>query len=489
VSDDRRWIRSQRAAVVELDEDVLLVGRDGSVRRLAGDSAELAREAIELFGRPHSESELVAHVEALAGPLGDRVTVVRELVALLAETGAIARGTVEVAGVPASGGGNVVVLVSGAIAAASVPAFVVALQRRGYTVEVALTETATHFVALDGLAAIVRREPHTSLWPRDPHAPVPHVALARWADLVVVYPASATTIARIAHGDFSELASAVALTTRAPVVLVPSMNAAMLEAVGVQRNLEQLRADGFAIVAGVPSQEVADAPPVRDTIAGAAPAPGEVAATIDALRAAGLLHRRAAERAASATLWDGAYRHDARLLPWVSEACDEDIARELANHAPPPAQLLDVGCGLGQVARHAAKRGYRAVATDISEIALALASGEARDTDVVWLRDDICASALAGTFGVVVDRASLHVLPSARLPAWAAAMHRLTAPGSVLIVKAHQDGVAGVTTSWSAGRLAKLLPGFAVVHQAPATLPASTGPGSIPSILVVLRRT
>ncbi len=484
----QRWVRSLRAAVVELGDDLLLVGRDGSVRKLAGDSADLAREVIAYLGKAHTERELVAHLEALTGPLGERVGVVRELVALLAEVGVITRTSADdESAVPPGRGANVVVAVTGAIAASAAPAFVSALQRRGYTVEVVVTQTAKQFVSLGELAVIARREPTTSLWPVTAHAPVPHVALAQWADLVVVYPASATTIARIANGDFSELASAVALTTRAPVVVVPSMNVDMLDSNAVQRNLEQLRADGIAIVGGVPSYEVADDPKLRTALAGAAPPPAEVAATIDALRTAGLLHRRTTDVAAAATMWDGAYRHDATLLPWVKAECDEDVARELASHAPPPARLLDVGCGLGQIARHAARRGYRVVATDISEVALALASRET--SEIVWLRDDICASALAGTFDVVVDRASLHVLPSARLGAWAATMHRLTAPGSVLIVKAHRDGVGGATTSWSADRLAQLLPGFARVRDAAAELPGLTGPAPVASILAVLRRT
>jgi hypothetical protein len=59
----------------------------------------------------------------------------------------------------------------------------------------------------------------------------------------------------------------------------------------------------------------------------------------------------------------------------------------------------------------------------------------------------------------------------------------------VLIVKAHRDGIAGATTSWSADRLAKLLPGFEVVSRSTTELPGLTGPDAIPSILVVLRRT
>ncbi|NVB81327.1 MAG: methyltransferase domain-containing protein [Kofleriaceae bacterium] len=489
MSDDgsQRWVRSQRAAVVEIDEDILLVARDGTVRKLSGESAELAREVIAFFARPRNERELLRHLEVIAGPLGDRAAVVRQLVALLAEVGALTRERDEHA-IPSGRGANVVVVVSGAIAATGAPAFVIALQRRGYTVEVVLTHAATRFVAIDALGAIVQREVKTSMWPTAPHVPVPHVALAHWAELVVFYPASATMLSRLAAGDFSELGSAIALTTRAPVVVVPSMNVDMALAVAVQRNLEELRADGFTFVSGVPSQEVAEAPAVRTTLAGAAPAPGEVAATIDALRTAGLLKRRDVDPAAPTTLWDGVYRRDAKLLPWVKDRVDDDIAAALAHHAPPPGRLLDVGCGLGQIARHAAQRGYRVVATDISEAALGVASRDAADTDIVWVRDDICASSLAGTFRVIVDRASLHVLPASRLHAWAISMHRLTSPGSILIVKAHRDGVAGATTGWSAERFVSLLSGFELVTQASAELPGLESPAPIPSILAVLRR-
>src|SRR5439155_14677548 len=102
----------------------------------------------------------------------------------------------------------------------------------------------------------------------------------------------------------------------------------------VQRNLDQLRADGFAIVHGVPSHEVSDAPSVRDATGGAAPAPGEVVATIETLRGMGLLAPRQ-------TGWDHAYR--AMHVPWASDSCDPDIAAALAEHAP-SGRLLDLGC-------------------------------------------------------------------------------------------------------------------------------------------------
>ena len=503
-----RWVRSQWAAVADAGDDLLLVARDASVRRLEGDSAELARVVIAFLARPQDEAAVIEHVESLAGPLGDRRQVVRDLVRVLVEAGALTRaGTAASAasGMAAGMGQNVVVGITGAIAATHAPALITALQRRGHTVEVALTATAQRFVSLDALGAIAGREIHSSIWPSRPHAPAPHVALARWADLVIVYPASATTIGRIANGDFSDLVAAIALTTRAPVVVAPSMNIAMLEAPAVQRNLELLRADGVVVLHGVPSQEVADAPATRSSVTGAAAAPGEVAATIDALRAAGMLRRREAARAASPSTWDAVYRTAAGgalrsdglpLVPWASDACDADIAAVLAgqraadsvaaNAGVRSRALLDVGCGLGQVARHALALGYRVTATDVSVVALELAA--AAEPAITWLRDDICASALVGIYDVIVDRATLHTLPRARVHGWATSLRRLLAPGGVVIVKTHRDGIANVTTGWRGDAIAALLPDLELVSAQDAELPGITTPTPIPSTLVLLRR-
>jgi 3-polyprenyl-4-hydroxybenzoate decarboxylase len=471
----KTWVRSQRAAAVDVGDRVVLLGGDGVVRAIEGESAALARTVLAYVDTPRTLDAIVAHVEARSGEPGAR-PIVEQLVEVLRGSGAISGVDVAANDDTARGAGlrrrgNVVVGISGAVAASHAPAFVVALQRRGWTVEVALTPAAQRFVATDALAALVRRAPHVSMWPDAPHAPVPHVALAAWADLVVVYPASATTIARLAAGDFSDVVAATALATRAPVVIVPSMNAAMLEAAAVQRNLDQLRADGFAIVHGVPSLEAADAPAVRTATGGAAPAPGEVAAAIDALLGAGAIAGR--DRGTGVRAWDEMYRRP--LVPWASETCDADLASALVHHAPPPARLLDLGCGLGQVAKHAAGLGYRVVATDISEVALA----RARDaSDVVWLRDDICASALAGPFDVIVDRAVLHALPAQRVAAWAAAIDRLAAEHATVIVKVHADKAPRV----------EQLDGFQIVEQADAELPGIVDATPVPSRLLVLKR-
>ena len=465
---EERWVRSQRAAAVDVGARLVLVGGGAGgegVRAIDGDGAEVAREVLAFCAVPRSVGEIVDHVVALSGgERGHTATIVGQLVELLRSAGAL---------VPAvqrderARRGRLVVCASGALAASHAPAFVAAMQRRGWTVECALTEAAARFVAVDALEAVLQRAVHLGMWPVAPHAPVPHVALAAWAELVVVYPASATTIARIAHGDFGDLVAATVLTTRAPVVIVPSMAGEMLAAAAVERNLDQLRADGFAIVHGVPSEEAADAPALREPRASAAPAPGETAATIDAL--ANML-------AGPTHTWDAAYRK--ALVPWASEGCDPDLAGALVHHAAPPGRLLDVGCGLGQIARHAAGLGYRVVATDTSETALARARSEPGGEDIVWVRDDICASALQGPFDVIVDRAVMHALPAARVGAWAAAIQRLAAPGATVIVKAHAD---------KAARVAKLT-GFQVVEEVDAELPGIVDATPITSRLVVLRR-
>src|SRR5262245_23012794 len=80
-------IRSPRRTIVVAAGYLRLVARDGSVRRLDGDSAELARVVLAFFATPHAEAELIAHIESLAGELGERRGVVLELVSLLGEVG------------------------------------------------------------------------------------------------------------------------------------------------------------------------------------------------------------------------------------------------------------------------------------------------------------------------------------------------------------------------------------------------------------------
>lgn len=489
-------VRADTARIVEVGGALCLIGPDARVHRVDGDSAGLVRRVIELIARPAARDAIVETISRDAG--SDAGAIVDQVLDLLRTTG-VARVTTAAAAAPIESAGrapraNIVVGVTGAIGAIGAPQLVMALQRRGFTVEVAMSRAARRFVSASALGAIAQREVHRSIWPASPLQPVPHVALAAWADAMVIYPASATTIARLAHGEFSDLVAAIALTTRAPVVVCPAMNPAMAEAPAAARNLDQLRADGFAIVHGPPALEVAEAPALRAPVGSGAPPPGEVAATLDALLTAAALPRRAAATAPPATgaEWDGVYAGltaagDDGRLPWVTDECDPDLVAALAAHAPPPGTLLDAGCGLGQVARHAAAAGYQVVAADVSEAALALARRHA-STGIVWLRDDLAASALAGGFAVVVDRACLHTLPRARHVAWAAAMRRLVDPGGVLVVKTHRPGAPYATAAFTPEALTALLAGFTPIAITESTIPGTRVATPAQAWLGVFRR-
>src|SRR5678816_2580275 len=99
---------------------------------------------------------------------------------------------------------------------------------------------------------------------------------AEWADLVVVCPASATTVSRIATGDCSDLVAAIVAATRAPVVVVPSMNDAMYGSPAVAANLQTLRDHGRYVVHPALGVEVAHRPHARTAMLGPAPPAGAV---------------------------------------------------------------------------------------------------------------------------------------------------------------------------------------------------------------------
>src|SRR5262249_55788498 len=99
---------------------------------------------------------------------------------------------------------------------------------------------------------------------------------AEWTELVVVCPASATTLSRIATGDCSDLVAAIVAATRAPVIVVPSMNEAMYGSPAVQANLQTLRDHGRYLVHPALGLEVAHAPHARRAMLGPAPPAGAV---------------------------------------------------------------------------------------------------------------------------------------------------------------------------------------------------------------------
>jgi hypothetical protein len=269
--------RAPIVRIVDRADTLTVLGPHGA-RVLSGSSAELARVVLALHARPLARDELLAELARRADgdiPAG----VVDELLALLVADGVLVEPGPEKS--TPLGGRRVVLAISGAAAAVDAPALVRGLHAIGCEVRVALTKSANQFVGVAALQALTHHQVWTSLWQRDARMPVPHIGLAEWAELVLVCPATATTIARIATGDCSDLVSAIATATRAPVVVVPSMNDAMYASPAVQRNLDTLRADGRALVHPALGFEVAHDPAARRAMLGSAPPP---AAVVDIVR-------------------------------------------------------------------------------------------------------------------------------------------------------------------------------------------------------------
>jgi phosphopantothenoylcysteine decarboxylase/phosphopantothenate--cysteine ligase len=152
------------------------------------------------------------------------------------------------------GGRRVLLAVSGGVAAYKSAYLARRLVESGAEVRVILTESALEFVGPQTFAAITGSQPYTDLFGQGSVSP--HTDLARWADLIVVAPATAATLSRLAHGLSEDLLSATLIASEAPVLLAPAMHTEMWEHPATQRNIETLRGDGHYFV-GPESGELA----------------------------------------------------------------------------------------------------------------------------------------------------------------------------------------------------------------------------------------
>ena len=160
--------------------------------------------------------------------------------------------TVQPAAAPAPLSGRTIVLgVSGSIAAYKAVEVTSRLVQAGAAVEVVMTEAATKFIGPLTFRGITGREPFVDLWATaGPHAE-PHVALGRRADLYLIVPASASTIARIAHGIADDFVSLTALAMRGPVLIAPAMDALMWANAATQENVATLQRRGIEFLGPV----------------------------------------------------------------------------------------------------------------------------------------------------------------------------------------------------------------------------------------------
>ena len=143
-------------------------------------------------------------------------------------------------------GRRVLLAVTGGVAAYKSAFLARRLVEAGVELEVILTDSATEFIGAQTFAAITGRQPHRSLF--DDESVSPHTELARWCDAIVVAPATAATIARIANGLSSDLLTATLLASESPVLMAPAMHSEMWEHPATQRNIETLLSDGYRMV-------------------------------------------------------------------------------------------------------------------------------------------------------------------------------------------------------------------------------------------------
>jgi phosphopantothenoylcysteine decarboxylase/phosphopantothenate--cysteine ligase len=143
---------------------------------------------------------------------------------------------------------RILLIVGGGIAAYKAAELIRLLRKEGHEVTPVLTEGGSHFVTPMSLAALAESPVFTSLWDLKDEAEMGHIQLSRAADLVLVAPATADLIARMASGQANDLATTLLLATDKPVVIAPAMNVRMWQHAATQRNIERLKADGITVL-------------------------------------------------------------------------------------------------------------------------------------------------------------------------------------------------------------------------------------------------
>ena len=176
---------------------------------------------------------------------------------------------------------RVVLIIGGGIAAYKSLDLIRRLRERGYGVRCVLTAAAQKFVTPLAAGALAGEPAFTDLFDPKSELDVGHIRLARDCDLVVVAPATADLMAKMAGGHADDLATAVLLATDKPVLLAPAMNPRMWSHAATRRNLAQLTADGVALV-GPNAGEMAER---GEAGTGRMAEPTEIAAAADALLA------------------------------------------------------------------------------------------------------------------------------------------------------------------------------------------------------------
>lgn len=143
---------------------------------------------------------------------------------------------------------RILLIIGGGIAAVKAPELIRLLRGAGFAVTPVLTKAGAEFVTPLSVSSLAGEAAHTALFDLTHEAEIGHIQLSRAADLVVVAPATADLMAKMAAGLAGDLASTLLLATDKRVLIAPSMNVRMWQHPATQRNLRQLQADGVLAV-------------------------------------------------------------------------------------------------------------------------------------------------------------------------------------------------------------------------------------------------
>ena len=143
---------------------------------------------------------------------------------------------------------HILLVITGGIAAVKAPELIRSLSQHGYKITPVLTRAAEKFVTPLSIAALARSRVYTDLFDLKDESEMGHIELSRLADLILVAPATANVMAKMAHGISDDLASTILLATDTSVMIAPSMNVRMWDHPSTQRNLNLLADDGVKLV-------------------------------------------------------------------------------------------------------------------------------------------------------------------------------------------------------------------------------------------------
>ena len=145
-------------------------------------------------------------------------------------------------------GKHILLGITGGIAAYKSAELVRLLVKQGASVQVAMSEAATHFIAPLTFQALSGKPVITDPWAANTASGMAHIALSREADLLLIAPATANCLAKLAHGLADDLLSTLALARNGPLLLAPAMNREMWSHPATQRNVATLRGDGVTLL-------------------------------------------------------------------------------------------------------------------------------------------------------------------------------------------------------------------------------------------------